>query len=160
MPFPNFHINGGDMKIEKTVPIKKVSKEKRIIYGVVYSPNEPDAHDHFMTAETIEDMAHRFMMASRRQDEQHDEIDGAAVPVESFLVREGDKDFVDENGNALVKSWVLGSKVLDDRVWKKILKGEILSYSISGVGEFGKTKEMNSKWYDDEGNRLNPFKED
>lgn len=148
------------LHIKKEIQIAKVSSKKRIVYGVVYAPDNADAHDHFMNSDTIEEMAHRWMMQSRMMDEQHDYVKGAGLPVESFIVREGDRDFVDKEGNALVGAWVLGTKVTDDRVWKAIQKGQIKAYSISGVGRYGKQKEMDSDWYDEEGNRKDPYEEE
>lgn len=142
---------------EINVPLLRVNAKKRIVYGVVYVPMKADSHDSYMTAKTIEDMAHRWMIQSRMMDEQHDFVLGAGAPVESFIVREGDKDFVDDQGVALVGAWVLGTKVEDERVWKKILSGEILTYSIAGVAVYGKEKEMDSDWYDDDGNRTSPY---
>ena len=141
----------------KEVKLMKVNAKKRIVYGVVYAPEVADAHDMYMTDKTIEEMAHRWMIASRMMDEQHDFVKGTGIPVESFIVREGDKDFVGKDGKALVGAWVLGTKVTDERVWAKILKGDILAYSLAGVGELGKSKEMDSEWYDEEGNFVNPY---
>jgi hypothetical protein len=137
----------------------KISAKKRIVFAVVYAPEEGDAHDHFMTAETIENMAHRWLIESRMQDEQHDFVLGSGHPVESFIVREGDKDFVKEDGTAMVGAWVLGTKITDNEVWKKINRGEINAFSIAGVAEYGKEKEVDSPWYDDEGNRVDPYEE-
>lgn len=148
---------GKEKSILTEIPITKINIKKRIVYGIVYAPEEADSHNHFMSAETIENMAHRWMISSRKMDEQHDFIDGPGIPVESFIVRKGDKEFVDEKGNTKVGAWVLGTKVLDERVWQKISKGEIKAYSIAGMARLGKEKEMNSRWTDDKGNRIDPY---
>ena len=149
-----------EKSMSKEVEILKVAAKKKIVYAIVFSPDDPDAYDTFMSVETIEQMAYRWMTASRAMDENHDWVKGAGLPVESFIVREGDKDFVDENGKARVGAWVLATKVIDERVWKAILKGEIKSYSIAGVARYGKEKELDSKWVDEDGKRVDPFEED
>lgn len=130
--------------------LTKAIAKKKIVYGIVYAPEEPDAHDCFMTAEQVEMAAHRFMLASQKMDDFHNFVDGAGAPVESFIARKGDPDFPEG-------AWVLGAKVFDEKVWKQITKGEIRSFSLAGMARFGKTKEMESRWYDDDGNMLDPF---
>lgn len=141
-----------EKKIKKEIKFLKYEAKKRLVYGIVYTPNEPDAHDHFMTAETIEKSAHSFLIASRKSDHRHDFIKGAAIPVESFIVRKGDKDFVDKKGNALVGAWILAVKVMDESIWEEITKGEIKSFSLAGVAQIGEEKDMYSEWYDKDGN--------
>ena len=143
--------------IERKVPIIKINQKKRIVYGIVYAPQEADAHNHFMSRDEIENMAHRWMMSSRKMDEQHDLISGSGAPVESFIVREGDRHFTDETGKARVGAWVLGTRVLDEKIWQKIVQKKIKAYSIYGVAKLGNEQEMNSRWVNDEGNRQNPY---
>lgn len=140
--------------------ISKINAKKRIVYGIVYEPMKADSYKDFMTADSIETMAHRFMLESRMQDENHDWIKGAGHPVESFIVREGDPDFVDKDGKAIVGAWVLGSKVTDDNLWKRIAKGDIKAFSWAGVAEYGKEQQVESDWFDDEGNRIDPYGDD
>ena len=141
---------------KNTMPITKVNRKKRIVYGIVYEPDTPDAHDHFASKEVIEKAAHNFLLNFGKMDEQHDFIAGAGKPVESFIVRAGDRDFVYtkgvNKGRAKVGAWVIGAKVLDDSVWDKILRGEIKGFSMSGVAKLGKQTEMESEWYDENGN--------
>ncbi|MDI3548139.1 MAG: hypothetical protein PWR10_1791 [Halanaerobiales bacterium] len=109
---------------------KKADKEKRIVYGEVYVPNEKDSHGQWMTAEEIEKMAHRFMENLRltQIDKQHDWEPDEGIVVESFIARPGDPDFTPG-------AWVLGTKVLKEETWQAILKGEITGYSMAGVAE-------------------------
>lgn len=114
-----------DYKIEKSIPIKKYDKMKKIVYGEVYVPDEVDTQGDFMSKEEIEKMAHRFLMECRQMDQEHNEIPGVAVPVESFIAREGDPDFKEG-------AWVLAVKVLDEELWGRIMSGEITGYSFQG----------------------------
>jgi hypothetical protein len=137
---------------------EKINAKKRIIYSVVYEPMKADAHKEFMTAEAIENMAHEWLMNFGKVDEHHDFIEGAGKPVESFIVNEGDEVWV-KSGRALPGSWVLGIKVTDDAVWKQVQRGEINALSWAGVGWIGKEREVESDWYDDDGNRVDPYED-
>jgi len=46
--------------IERKVPIIKINQKKRIVYGIVYAPQEADAHNHFMSRDEIENMYKKF----------------------------------------------------------------------------------------------------
>jgi hypothetical protein len=146
-----------------SVKITKANPFKRVVYGIVYAPDDPDAHDMYMSAETIEKMAWRWMLQSRQMDDGHNFIKGAGGPVESFIVRKNDPDFIFQKGHpkegqTMEGAWVIGAKVFDEKVWKDVMKGAILSFSLAGVATYGKEKEMESQWYDKEGNKADPFK--
>lgn len=121
--------------VEKSIPIVKKILDKHIVYGEVYVPNNADYHKHFMKAEEIEKTAHNFMLFSRKVDWQHDYSKGSGGVVESFIVRKGDKDFTEG-------SWVLGTKIYNDKVWNDILKGKIVGYSLAGIAGFGEIAEV------------------
>ncbi|APF20391.1 hypothetical protein Calab_1460 [Caldithrix abyssi DSM 13497] len=119
--------------IEKTVPILKVDAEKRMVYGIVYAPNEEDAHGDFMTAEEIEKAAHNFMKARRTTniDKQHDYEADEGFVAESWIVRKGDPLFPNEPEGA----WGVGIKVENDETWEQIKNGEITGISMGGFGK-------------------------
>ena len=77
---------------EKIVEFKKSNAKKQIVYGEVYVPNVKDTDGNFMTAETIEKMAHDFMKNSRNTqiDKNHDGYKDKGYVVESFIARKGD----------------------------------------------------------------------
>ena len=117
---------------EKVIPILKVDEEKRIVSGIVYEPDVPDAHDEFMTAEEIEKSAHQFLKDYRNIDKQHDFVGGQADVVESWIAKEdgtlGDQDI--RKG-----TWLMSVHVDDDDTWGEIKKGELTGFSMGGVGE-------------------------
>jgi hypothetical protein len=90
-----------------------------------------DALGDVMSARTIEDMAHGYMIRSRKFDDRHNWKQVAAVLVESWIVREDTNLF-----GQLIKaiSWVIAVKVFDDVIWQKIKSGEYQSFSIGGRG--------------------------
>lgn len=117
-------------KWNKELQFKKADKEKRIVYGEVYVPNEKDTQGQWAASEEIEKMAHRFMENLRitKIDKQHNSEADEGIVVESFIARPGDPDFTPG-------AWVLGTKILKEDTWQAILKGEITGYSMAGVAE-------------------------
>lgn len=128
--------------IEKDVKIL-VNKEdaKQLVYGVVYEPNVPDAHNDMMEAEEIEKAAHKFLADYRNIDKQHDFQSGYGEVVESYIAPQ---DF--EVGGEVIKkgSWVLVTKA-DDETWEAIQKGEITGYSMAGMAEVEEVEKQEDK---------------
>lgn len=119
--------------IEKDVKIliNKEEDEQRLVYGVVYEPNVPDAHNDMMEAPDIEKAAHRFLKDYRNIDKQHDFQGGYGEVVESYVAPQ---DF-EVGGETITKgSWVLVTKA-DEETWDSIKKGEITGYSMAGTAE-------------------------
>ena len=120
------------MKITKEyiVDFKKSDAKQQIVFGEVYVPDRKDTDGNFMTAATIEKMAHDFMAHSRNTkiSKGHDGNTDKGCVVESFIAREGDPDFI-------AGSWVVGVHVPDAKIWKSIEAGELTGFSIEGTGE-------------------------
>ncbi|MCM3699201.1 XkdF-like putative serine protease domain-containing protein [Paenibacillus macerans] len=132
--------NAGKNAIQKQVQIAKVDDEKRIVIGVVYQPDTPDAHDDQMSAEEIEKAAHLFMENQHTYniDKQHDLEADKGYVVESYIAP-CDMEIGDQ---VIAKgSWVAGVKVTDDDTWDGIKKGEITGFSMWGVGKREEIKE-------------------
>jgi predicted ABC-type ATPase len=117
------HPGASEETVSKFVTVKRMDMEKQIVYGEVYAPNALDTYGEFMTAEDIEVMAHRFMQLdlSGVIDTQHDQNPNGAYPVESFIARENDPDYV-------AGAWVLGVKCPGD-VWQRVKSGELNGFS-------------------------------
>ncbi|WP_440097231.1 XkdF-like putative serine protease domain-containing protein [Bacillus paralicheniformis] len=120
---PDFH--------KEIKALVKAYDEKKLVYGIVYEPDTPDAHGDFMTAAEIEKAAHGFLKDAREIDKQHDFQSGVGEVVESYVAP---ADF-EVNGETIKKgSWVLVTKASDE-VWEQIKKGEITGYSMAGTAE-------------------------
>ena len=118
------------IKTEQIVEFKKSNAKQQIVFGEVYVPNRQDLDGNFMTAETIEKMAHDFLKNKRNSQisKEHDGNSDKGCVVESFIAREGDPDFIPG-------SWVVGVHVPDAKIWKSIEAGELTGFSIEGTGE-------------------------
>ncbi|WHY04665.1 XkdF-like putative serine protease domain-containing protein [Bacillus altitudinis] len=111
--------------------LTKAEDAHRLVYGVVYEPNTPDAHQDFMSAKEIERAAHGFMKDARHIDKQHDFQEGVGEVVESYIAP---ADF--EVGGELIQkgSWVLVTKASQD-IWDQIQQGHITGYSMAGTAD-------------------------
>ena len=117
------------MKTENIVAFKKSDNKKQIVFGEVYVPDVRDTDGEFMTAETIEKMAHNFLANKKNFEisKSHDGNTDKGCVVESFIAREGDPDFIPG-------SWVVGVYVPNVEIWKQIEDGELTGFSIEGQG--------------------------
>ena len=121
--------------IEKLVKVK-FDNEKGIAYGIVYSPDEIDAHDEWASADTIEKACHEFMKRSNMKaiDTDHSlEIADGCFIVESWIVKEGDSLFPEDVG-----AWAIAIKIEDEDIKKGIKDGTYTGFSLYG---FAKTIE-------------------
>ena len=111
------------------VSVKKVDEEQQLVYGEVYAPGFPDSQGDFMTAETIQKMAHEFMRKGLvdKIDLHHSQVESGCYVVESFIARADDPVFIPG-------AWVLGVKVPDPDVWALVKSGELNGFSFDGEG--------------------------
>lgn len=110
------------------VKITKTNDEKRLVYGVVYAPNQIDTHGEFMTSEEIEKMAHRFMKLQLRKtiDVNHNQVPIKSYPVESYIVDNSNSEYP-------LGAWVVGVKIEDDSMWQSIKNGNINGFSFQAM---------------------------
>jgi len=120
-----------DNAIAKTIEIKKLDEEKRMVYGIVYSPDEVDTQGQYTTASEIEKAAELFMKQGKTVmiDKNHDEQTGQGFIMESWIKKEIDPIFPDEKNG----SWVVGIKIENEITWQEITKGEITGLSMQGI---------------------------
>ena len=128
------------IKTEKIVEFKKSDAAKQIVFGEVYVPDRRDTDGNFMTAETIEKMAHDFLANKKNAQisKNHDGNSDKGCVVESFIAREGDPDFI-------AGSWVVGVHVPDIEIWKQIEKGELTGFSIEGTAILIEEEQQNEQ---------------
>lgn len=102
---------------------------KRLVFAEVYAPGKLDSEREYMTAETIEKMAHEFARSGQlgQIDVFHDNkvVEGISA-VETFIAREGDPDFIPG-------SWVMGVHVNNDKIWQDVLDKKINGFSVEAL---------------------------
>ena len=117
------------LNADSRVTVRKLDDELQIVWGEVYAPGFPDSQGDFMTAPQIREMSYRFVAKGNMTaiDKMHDQVEGAATIVESFIARDNDPDFIPG-------SWVLGVHVPDRETWAGIKKGDFNGFSLDGIG--------------------------
>lgn len=122
---------------------KQVSKEKRLVTGIVLEPNVIDAQYDFEKPEVIERAAHRFLAGYNKPSIQggttiglmHQQFHNVGVElVESYIAHD---DFY-LGGNSTAKkvakgSWVMTVHVFDDKTWKDVKDGKLTGFSVGGT---------------------------
>jgi hypothetical protein len=108
--------------------IRRIDEAKRVVFGEVYAGMVMDTYGEFMLTDDVETMAHRFarLPLSETIDTNHDNDPNGCHPVESFIARDRDPDF-------LAGAWVLGIKVADDHIWAQVLKNELNGFSFEAM---------------------------
>lgn len=118
-------------KIELRTKFCKIDNDKRLVYGIVYEAGPVDTQGEYTDEEELEKAAHRFMEQVGGTNEMHQDslTRREAVPVESCVLRPGD---VFKGVHFDYPTWVVGTKIYSDSVWKKIKEGEYTGYSMEG----------------------------
>lgn len=117
----------------KLFQIRKLDDDQKIVYGIVYSPDEVDSQGDFASAEDIKKMSYQFMKEAKTNnvDKQHNFIPGEGFIAESWILQEGDPIFPD-----IAKgSWAVAVKIEKEDTWQKIKNNEITGLSMAGVAE-------------------------
>lgn len=115
---------------ELTAPIVYKNDDKRIVFGPVLIPNEPDSDGDSVTEEHIEKVAHKFVEDYGNIDLQHS-LNNVGKLVESYILPVD----IDTGGNNIVPkgSWMMGVRVTDDDAWKAVKDGKLGGFSIMAL---------------------------
>jgi putative sterol carrier protein len=141
-----------DAEVTKSIRILRIYPKEQKVMSVVYAPDVPDSYDEFMTAEEIRKAADFYMANHQNVDEMHDMVSGVGIITQSFIARANDADGFPAG------AWVVEVKITNEEVWKKILSGEYKAFSFAGSARLsGKTKELESAWVDENGQRTSPY---
>ncbi len=114
-----------------TFEIVKTDDELMRAYGIVYAPDQEDAHGDTADAATIRKAQAEFMREGRLQniDTEHSFTAEMAFVAESWLVRKGDALFGDEPEG----SWAVGIQIGDPDIWRQLKSGELTGISLAGI---------------------------
>jgi hypothetical protein len=137
-------INGKMQKDLEAAPFFQMFKEdksRNIVYGVVASPDEIDAHEEYMIKEDILDAMHEYMINYRNIKLSHGNIKTQSgtlcKDVKIVECYSAPCDFTAPDGQ-LVKegSWVMGVKILSKEILKATQSGDFfIGFSIGGMKE-------------------------
>lgn len=102
---------------------------ERVVMAEVFIPDTPNVYGDIASREAIKEYAYEFARQGFGIDVEHDNVDVQhkdVIVVESFIAREGDRDFIPG-------SWVVGMRVLSDELWQKVLDNEINGFSFEAL---------------------------
>jgi len=116
--------------------ISKIDSDKQMIYGIVYAPEDVDAHGDYTTKEEIEKASQEFMKSLNNLniDKGHSFKNEQAFVAESWLIRKGDALFPKEKEGA----WAVGIKVESQDLWNEIKSGAYTGLSMAGLATLEK----------------------
>lgn len=135
------------MEFNRVVDIFKVDNEKHIVYGKALVPNKHDSQGDIVSKADVEEAAHNFLIQLQKSYESlvkgamsavssnnPEEVKGQIGVMHRFFKGVGGFGYVVESYIDPTGSWVLGTKINDETIWKMVKSGQITGYSIGGKG--------------------------
>jgi putative serine protease XkdF len=104
--------------------------EEHYVLGIVLEPDIVDAQGDTYSADDVRKAAHRYMEFFAHMGLMHKEIvDGDIRILESYL---SPTEFEVDGMSVKKGTWLLAARVVSDRLWDKVKKGEFTGWSIGG----------------------------
>lgn len=125
----------GYKKSEDTqaMEIVKTDDSQRLVYLVAVKPNTLDTDDQWFSIETVELMAHRFLVRYALGEahifEEHTKKIPDVFVAQSYVAP---VDFVLNEHNIVAGTWMVVLYVPNDEIWDKIMSGELTGASPRG----------------------------
>lgn len=125
-----------DDQVISTSSVLKVFEEQRIVYGwasVVTKSGEPvvDLHGDIITPVEMQKAANSFMQSARTAKAMHKGAGVGEIIHSLPLTEELAKSLGIETDQ---EGWIIGMKIHDDNIWKRVKSGELSEFSIGGKG--------------------------
>lgn len=120
--------------IQRTIPIfiDKSKADERIVCGVVYEPDTVDAQGDSASAEEIRKAAYYFMEKTRQFKVMHKGKSVKIEILENYIAPQN----IEISGREIKKgSWILVTRINDDKIWKAIKAGKLTGYSMAGYAK-------------------------
>ncbi|MEI6633728.1 MAG: XkdF-like putative serine protease domain-containing protein [Chlamydiota bacterium] len=122
---------------DRIVPVERIDKDARTLYGIVYRVNDVDACGTYATAETVHLMMRKFAARGLlgNVDSNHDEKKLRGVFIsQQWIVKRGDPLFPEPKYEG---AWAAGAYVQENdagaKVWERVEKGEARGFSLKGM---------------------------
>ena len=116
--------------------------ERREVYGwasvITNADGSPviDTQDDMISAAELEKAASHYVLKSRDGGVMHEETGVAKLIASLVTTPEIVKAlFPAVYAGAIPTGWVVGFRVTDEKVWKRVKSGELAGFSIHGVGD-------------------------
>lgn len=115
--------------------------EQQIVYGwasIVTNPDGSpviDSQDDIITADELHKASVHYVLKSRDGGVMHEETGVAKLVASLVTTPEIVKAlFPQAHAGAIPTGWVVGFRVFDEKVWKRVKSGELSAFSIGGRG--------------------------
>lgn len=119
-------------EFEKHIPIFVKKADERIVCGIVYAPDEVDSQGDQASAEEIEKAANDFMENVQQFKVMHKGKPAKIKVLQSYIAPQ---DLTINKRKIKKGSWVLVTRVLDNKLWKDIKAGKFTGYSMAGTAK-------------------------
>lgn len=123
-----------DINIQFPIVKMESSDEERYVLGIVLEPEEVDLQDDIIDAEGIRRTAHRFLSNFNLETElgwMHQILGDIGVElVESYIAP---IDFTIGDESVKKGSWLIATRVLDDKTWADVKSGKLTGFSVAGM---------------------------
>lgn len=104
--------------------------EEQFVLGIVLEPETVDTQGDIYSAAEVRQAAHRFMQEHRHIGLLHRQlVDDRVRILESYVAP---SDFEVDGQKVKQGSWILGARVLDAELWRRVKSGELGGWSIGG----------------------------
>lgn len=124
---------GSGYKKSEDMEIIKTDNSQRLVYLVAVKPNILDTDSQWFSIETVELMAHRFLVRYNLGEahifEEHTKKVSGVFIAQSYVAP---VDFVFNNHRISEGTWMVVLYVPNDEIWDKILSGELTGASPRG----------------------------
>jgi hypothetical protein len=109
-------------------------EEEQKVWAAVLEPETADKQGDLIPRPEIEETAHKYLKRYRKVDSDHDLAEGAGVPIESYIIRDGPETFDLPDGGSKTYppgTWIMGVELSAD-AWDRVKSGELSGFSIYG----------------------------
>ncbi len=113
-------------------PVDKADDEERVVYGIVYEPDEEDAQGDMANEIEIRKAAYGFMEKVQLFKVMHKGKKVKVKVLESYIAP---VEFEMASQTVKKGSWVLSVRVLDKKIWKAIKDGDLTGFSMAGYAK-------------------------
>jgi len=108
--------------------------KKQVAFAPVLIPGEADKQGDVIPPHEIERAAHDYIANHRKVDTDHDLLDGAGVPVESWVAKSPTTFELPDGSQSREYpdgTWFMGVR-FDDDAWERVKSGDLSGFSIYG----------------------------
>lgn len=120
--------------VDENADVGEQAPEEQKAWAPVLIPDEVDKQGDVIPSVEIEQAAHRFLADHRHVDTDHDLLDGAGAPIESWTLKQPQTFMLPDGSESReypAGTWMMGVQFADE-AWGRVKAGELTGFSIYG----------------------------